>query len=236
VGVVAIFALGSLFGAFLAALVLTFQSPLPQPENLAATGKAAAVSNSGASPVSKAATNTPPVSKAAAYQIIRKSLRSRADRNRLSISIYSDAKTIETRAQTALKAALDQVKETGVHVASVVHLVAPDRELDATGYYLAKAVYSPDRGGVSGRANLRYGTWEASASDAPVDSLSLKIIQLWNKHVGDFLAKDPGDGPSVDEGALLAFVAGKMGMSEADVTSNRARLIRMALNLSDYPK
>lgn len=139
-------------------------------------------------------------------------------RKRVSAVIVAPtALTLEQRAQTALKAAVDLQKRTSADAVNVFLEISPG--LAGLGFLLAKAQYAPDFRGWTGDRAYRNGSWEASATDEAIPETAIKIVELWGQHESKFQTIDDGFGGTMtDEPALNEYIAEIMDIDPEDVT------------------
>jgi hypothetical protein len=172
----------------------------------------------------------PPIAfdRALAYQVVQREDISSRSRNRLRAFIYSPAESVEARIETSMKAAFELQQSTGCDYVKVFHLIAPDPNQTGTATYYVDLSYAPDGLGVDGESPLRNRTWEAMATDQIVDSLTLKVENLWWSNRDRFQRDNGYGGKETDEKALKEFIA-----KQLNVESKAVKLA--TLYLSPYP-
>lgn len=181
-----------------------------------------------AAPVETDASESVPMAAAVKYEVVKSENTSFASRTRLRAFIVApEAKTREQRAQTALKAAVDAQKETGVDHTSVQLMYARDAW---TAGWAAEAEYARDGNDLSGKTPLPHGVWSARATDLTRTDDDLKIVIAWDQKKEDF-RKDDG---ILNERALRAAVAKELDTTASAVEQVISRMVMSAFKLEPY--
>lgn len=121
----------------------------------------------------------------------------------------SEAKTLEQRAQTAMKAAMDVQKATNAHIVDLT--LELDEALIGKGKPLVILHYftdGKDYGGY-GKKNV----WEIDASGSEIPQEQVDAAKLWYRHREEFRGEDV----LADEAKLKAFLAKKYGLKKEQI-------------------
>jgi len=132
------------------------------------------------------------------------------ERRVIKVSFSSpEAKTLEQRAQTAMKAAIDVQKATNAHIVDLT--LELDEALIGKGKPLVILHYFVD-----GKDYGGYGkkdTWEIDASGTEVPQEQVDVAKLWYRHREEFRGNDV----LADEAKLKAFLAKKYGLKKEQI-------------------
>lgn len=150
-----------------------------------------------------------PTAQAVEYRTIETSDLSFPGRKRMRAAILAPAaSTVEQRAQTALKAAVDLQERTGADAVKVVLEISP--ALAGQRLMLAIGEYAPDLRGWTGFGPHLNGSWQASATAETIPERAVEIATLWLESEGKFQKDDGSGGTTTDGAALNDYVAETM--------------------------
>ena len=132
-----------------------------------------------------------------------------SNRSIVDITILApEAKTFDEYAQTAMKAAKEQLEKQGVDVIYVY--LAPDASLVGIGPYYARVHYALDGKGLSGEQDW---TWEVYATHEIYTETEIKVTYLWEQYKERYRV----DEFVFNEEALIKAIANELSINEEDV-------------------
>ncbi|EFH7152491.1 DUF4875 domain-containing protein [Escherichia coli] len=146
------------------------------------------------------------------YSFVRYDDISYAGRKRFKVFIVSpESQDLESRASTAMAAAIEWQKEKRADFVSVVLLPTENSE---GSYRLAMADYSPDGCGTGASCDNKQ--WSILSSDIILTKLQLQSISLWNEYKKKFAGND-GILDLKEEKKLKRFIGKQLNIPVKDV-------------------
>lgn len=147
--------------------------------------------------------------------------------------IVSDADTQAEFLDTAMSAALDLHRKYGSEYTTVRLLPSeefvPGPSCAISGPWYATIDYSARGRGTSALGSRQDGSkwrWRAVVSARPLTALEFRVAELWHAHQNRFPQTNMLSSSSYDHGALVEFIATKLGVSSAE-----AELVQLPLTL-----